>query len=135
VEKRQAVPRDKLVLIKFEGRRILVPQKGERVEVVVGNGAVTEVEYEKGEWKWFFIHQTITMFEEAVFFYKEKGEPPEIWISSDKNRILSLKKLPLGTKFSVTSHRRTFKSIEDLLFGKFWIIADEPPGLEPRDYS
>lgn len=127
---RNATTGDKLVLVELEGRRLLIPQTGEEVEIKVGQGVVTEIDYLAKEWKWYIIPRYFRMIEDAIFFYPENEDSPQIWLTGDRDRT-SLNKLPLGAKFTVTKYRRVFKSTEDILLGKIWELADEAPGWEP----
>lgn len=129
MKKRDAVPGDKLILIKERDHCILVPRdRGNSgfIEVNVGQGVVTEVEYTTREWKWFIFPVKIRMIEEATFFYEDKESRPEIWLTEDRKRV-HITDFETGTLFRVTKHRRTFECIENVFDGILWRFADNPP--------
>lgn len=127
---RDAVAGDKLILMELGKRKILVPQKGDKIEVKIPHGVVAEATYPSSEWrfKWPFFHR-FDMVEEVTFFYHDRDGEPELWFISMSKRLF-LSSFITGTKFSVTKYRRAFKNISDMFSDDMWVHADNPPGWD-----
>ena len=119
MEKRSAVPGDILVTVVSNKRVILVPQTGDKIEVIVPNGTVTKIEYLGRWWKWYIIPITVKVTDFATFFYRDLNCSPDIWLTSN-GKLFPFRNISSKTRFIITKYVRNFDHANQSLFGTFW---------------